>query len=394
QGRGGGAGLSDRLRLEGLCADRQAVRHRAAGRVARGRASARTPVHAFHQGGCRPARREHQLRGSRADHRCRLRPAGARRHTGAVQRGGGLCGDQGHHHRRHQVRIRHRRAGYSASDGRGAHTGFVAILGRRAVSGRHQSAFLRQADRAQLAGAKRLEQAATGAAGAGGSAAAHGGAVQRSAGKADRLEDRVVSELESANAPETTTTAPQSAPPSTIVEPNEEGIARAVAALRAGELVAFPTETVYGLGADAANAEAVRRIFKLKGRPADHPVIVHIGDAAQLDDYASEVPPEARRLAERFWPGPLTLILKRAAHVPDIVTGGQDTVGLRVPAHPVARTLLEAFGGGIAAPSANKFGRISPTTAAHVAADYGQHAPLILDGEAASVGIESTIVDL
>lgn len=203
-----------------------------------------------------------------------------------------------------------------------------------------------------------------------------------------------MSELESANAPETTTTAPQSAPPSTIVEPNEEGIARAVAALRAGELVAFPTETVYGLGADAANAEAVRRLFKLKGRPADHPVIVHIGDAAQLDDYASEVPPEARRLAERFWPGPLTLILERAAHVPDIVTGGQDTVGLRVPAHPVARTLLEAFGGGIAAPSANKFGRISPTTAAHVAADYGQHAPLILDGEAASVGIESTIVDL
>lgn len=185
-----------------------------------------------------------------------------------------------------------------------------------------------------------------------------------------------------------------STPPSSIIAPDDEGIARAVAALRAGELVAFPTETVYGLGADATNVEAVRRIFKLKGRPADHPVIVHIADAAQLDDFASDVPDVAHRLAERFWPGPLTLILKRAANVPDIVTGGQDTVGLRVPSHSVARALLTAFGGALAAPSANKFGRISPTTAAHVASDYGQHAPLILDGEAAGVGIESTILDL
>jgi len=197
--------------------------------------------------------------------------------------------------------------------------------------------------------------------------------------------------LESEAAPEA---AAPAQPPSTIIAPDEEGIARAVAALRAGELVAFPTETVYGLGADADNPEAVRKIFKLKGRPADHPVIVHLHDAGQLERYAAEIPPAARALAQRFWPGPLTLILRRRPEVPDVVTGGQDTVGLRVPSHPVARKLLEAFGGGIAAPSANKFGRVSPTTAQHVAADYGHHAPLILDGEAPAVGIESTIVDV
>jgi len=184
------------------------------------------------------------------------------------------------------------------------------------------------------------------------------------------------------------------APPSTILPANEESIGQAVAALRAGDVVAFPTETVYGLGADAASVDAVRKIFKLKGRPADHPVILHIHDATQLERYAREVPETAHRLAQRYWPGPLTLILKRAAGVPDAVTGGQDTVGLRAPSHPVARALLEAFGGAIAAPSANKFGRISPTQAVHVATDYGAHAPLILDGDAASVGIESTIVDL
>ncbi|OQY72045.1 MAG: threonylcarbamoyl-AMP synthase, partial [Rhodocyclaceae bacterium UTPRO2] len=143
-------------------------------------------------------------------------------------------------------------------------------------------------------------------------------------------------------------------------------IERAVALLRAGELVAFPTETVYGLGADAANAAAVVKIFAAKGRPADHPLIVHLPSAGHLPRWAREVPAEAERLAAAFWPGPLTLILKRRPEVPDAITGGQDTVGLRVPSHPLALELLAAFDGGIAAPSANRFGRISPTTAAHV----------------------------
>jgi L-threonylcarbamoyladenylate synthase len=169
-------------------------------------------------------------------------------------------------------------------------------------------------------------------------------------------------------------------------------IARAAALLHAGELVAFPTETVYGLGADAGNADAVRRIFAAKGRPADHPVIVHLAEPAAVARWAREVPEGARRLAAAFWPGALTLVLPRAAHVSDAVTGGQDSIGLRVPSHPVARALLAAFGGGIAAPSANRFGRISPTTAAHVADDLGDGAALILDGGACDVGIESTIV--
>lgn len=169
-------------------------------------------------------------------------------------------------------------------------------------------------------------------------------------------------------------------------------IAEAAARLRAGELVAFPTETVYGLGADAGNAGAVRRIFAAKGRPADHPVIVHLHDAAQTATWARALPADAQRLAAAFWPGPLTLVLPRAAHVSDLVTGGQDSVGLRVPSHPVARALLAAFGGGIAAPSANRFGRISPTTAAHVADDLGAAVAVILDGGACPVGIESTIV--
>jgi L-threonylcarbamoyladenylate synthase len=164
--------------------------------------------------------------------------------------------------------------------------------------------------------------------------------------------------------------------------------------VRAGEVVAFPTETVYGLGADAANPEAVAKIFALKGRPETHPVIVHLADAAHLEAWAREIPAGARRLASAFWPGPLTLVLKRAAGVLDAVTGGQDTVGLRVPSHPAARALLEACGIGIAAPSANKFGRVSPTTALHVFADFGLAVPLILDGGPCPVGIESTIVDL
>ena len=176
-------------------------------------------------------------------------------------------------------------------------------------------------------------------------------------------------------------------------------IAEAVRLLKAGELVGIPTETVYGLGADAANPQAVARIFAAKGRPADHPLIVHLPGAAHLDRWAREIPAMAWELAEAFWPGPLTLILKRAPQVPDAVTGGQDTVGLRVPGHSVALDLLRAFAaaggsGGIAAPSANRFGRISPTTAEHVREELGDAVSLVLDGGACSVGIESTILDL
>lgn len=179
-----------------------------------------------------------------------------------------------------------------------------------------------------------------------------------------------------------------------VVPADEEGIARAVRILRNGGLVGFPTETVYGLGADAANPEAVRRIFEAKGRPADHPVIVHLARAAQVIEWARDVPPDAVVLANAFWPGPMTLVLPRASHVSDLVTGGQDTVGVRVPSHPVAQRLLAAFGGGIAGPSANRFGRISPTTASHVREDLGDRVDLILDGGTSDVGIESTIVDL
>lgn len=171
-------------------------------------------------------------------------------------------------------------------------------------------------------------------------------------------------------------------------------IRRGAEILRAGGLVAFPTETVYGLGADASHAEAVARLYAAKRRPSSHPVIVHFADAAAAFAWAREVPEAARRLAARYWPGPLTMILRRAAHVGDFVTGGQDTVGLRVPSHPVARALLSAFGGGIAAPSANLFGRISPTTAEHVRADLGARVDLVLEGGPSEVGIESTIVDL
>jgi L-threonylcarbamoyladenylate synthase len=181
-----------------------------------------------------------------------------------------------------------------------------------------------------------------------------------------------------------------------IVSPTPENIASAVALLRAGSLVALPTETVYGLGADASNPKAVAKIFTAKGRPQDHPVIVHLADASQVSAWAREVPEVANKLAARFWPGPLTIIFKRAAGVNDAVTGGQDSVGLRVPGHPVAQQLLRAFGGGIAAPSANRFGRISPTTAAHVAAEFGaaSEMTMIVDGGACDVGIESTIVDV
>ena len=171
-------------------------------------------------------------------------------------------------------------------------------------------------------------------------------------------------------------------------------IDKAVELLRAGQVVALPTETVYGLGADALNPAAVARIFALKGRPTDHPLIIHLPPEADIGDWAANVPPAARALAAAFWPGPLTLILKRGPRVPKAVTGGQDTVALRVPEHPVALALLRAFGSGIAAPSANRYGHISPTTAAHVRIEFGDAVPLILDGGPCRVGIESTIVDL
>jgi len=171
-------------------------------------------------------------------------------------------------------------------------------------------------------------------------------------------------------------------------------IAQAAAALHEGRLVAFPTETVYGLGADASNPSALARMYAAKGRPADHPVIVHLQATGQLDAWASEVPTIARRLADHFWPGPLTLVLRRANGVLDALTGGQDTIGLRVPAHAVAQRLLRAFAGGIAAPSANRFGRVSPTTAQHVRDELGDAVDVVLDGGPCEVGIESTIVDV
>lgn len=163
--------------------------------------------------------------------------------------------------------------------------------------------------------------------------------------------------------------------------------------LRAGDIVGMPTETVYGLAADALNPDAVKKIFAAKGRPADHPLIVHLPAADHLPRWAASIPKDALALARAFWPGPLTLILKRASDVPDEVTGGQDTVGLRVPSHPVALALLQVFDSGIAAPSANRFGRISPTTAGHVQEELGDKVAMVLDGGACEVGIESTILD-
>ena len=178
---------------------------------------------------------------------------------------------------------------------------------------------------------------------------------------------------------------------------SKELLKQAVDALLQGELVAMPTETVYGLGADAANADAVARIFVAKGRPADHPLIVHIGRHADLSKWAIDIPPVTAKLTDAFWPGPLTLILKKSALVPAAVTGGQTTVGIRCPSHPLAQKLLQEFArvgsGIIAAPSANKFGHVSPTTAQHVRDEFGD-CLLVLDGGACEVGIESTILDL
>lgn len=170
-------------------------------------------------------------------------------------------------------------------------------------------------------------------------------------------------------------------------------VERALAVLRAGGLVAIPTETVYGLAADASNPEAVRRVFAVKGRPANHPLIVHIAGAELLAEWAATIPPSAAVLADACWPGPLTLLVPRGSRVIDEVTGGLSTVGVRVPAHPLTLQLLVEFGGGLAAPSANRFGRVSPTTAAHVRADLGDDVDFVLDGGPCPVGVESTIVD-
>ena len=193
--------------------------------------------------------------------------------------------------------------------------------------------------------------------------------------------------------------------PGLALAPAPAQVTRAAALLAAGGLIGLPTETVYGLAADASNPAAVARIFAAKGRPADHPVIVHLARAGQIREWAIDIPAAAWTLAAAFWPGPMTLILKRAAHVLDDVTGGQDTVGLRVPSHPMAHAVLEAFAqsrkqtdaaapAGIAAPSANQFGHVSPTTAQHVRDEFGAAVDFVLDGGACEVGIESTIVDL
>ena len=171
-------------------------------------------------------------------------------------------------------------------------------------------------------------------------------------------------------------------------------IEQAVHLLQSGELVAFPTETVYGLGADASNPSAIAKLYAAKGRPANHPVIVHLSDITQLFAWANSVPDNAIKLAEKFWPGPLTLILPKAEHVRGEITGGQNSVGLRVPAHPLALELLKSFAGGIIAPSANKFGRLSPTRAEDVRNEFKNEVALVLDGGPCVVGIESTIVDL
>ena len=184
-----------------------------------------------------------------------------------------------------------------------------------------------------------------------------------------------------------------------FVAPDTRQIHEAAALLDAGELVAFPTETVYGLGGDAENPAAIARIYAAKGRPSNHPVIVHLAPGSDPAYWVRELPANAQKLIEAFWPGPLTLILKRAAHVPEAVSGGQDSVGIRCPSHPVAQALLTAFStmrdghGGVAGPSANRFGHVSPTTAQHVRDEFGA-AIHVLDGGAAKVGIESTILDL
>jgi L-threonylcarbamoyladenylate synthase len=171
-------------------------------------------------------------------------------------------------------------------------------------------------------------------------------------------------------------------------------VKKAARILAAGKLVAFPTETVYGLGADALNEEAIELLYKVKGRPSNHPVIVHIASINDLHLWSDQISEDAIKLAKAFWPGPMTLILKKAEHINSTVTGGQTTIGLRMPNHPLALSLIEEFGSGIAAPSANKFGKLSPTSAKDVESDLGDEIDCILDGGSCQVGIESTIVDM
>ncbi len=178
------------------------------------------------------------------------------------------------------------------------------------------------------------------------------------------------------------------------VQAESAAIARAAALLRAGEVVAFPTETVYGLGADATNPEAVRRIFAAKGRPSDNPLIVHVASVAQIAPLVTHMDDRARLLMRTFWPGPLTLVLPKSERVPMEVSAGLHTVGIRLPAHPVAQALIRAAGVPIAAPSANRSGKPSPTTAAHVLEDMDGRIPMVLDGGACDVGVESTVLDI
>jgi L-threonylcarbamoyladenylate synthase len=164
--------------------------------------------------------------------------------------------------------------------------------------------------------------------------------------------------------------------------------------LRAGGVVALPTETVYGLAADITHESAIERVYAIKGRPRDHPLIVHVGSVREMEQYAVAVPPAAHRLAARFWPGPLTIVLRKSPQVPDVVTAGQPTVALRMVDHPLTLAILRVFGGAVAAPSANRFGRVSPTSAEHVRDDLGDDVDYIVDGGPCRVGVESTIVDL
>ncbi len=175
---------------------------------------------------------------------------------------------------------------------------------------------------------------------------------------------------------------------------NQSEIGKAVDILRRGGLIAMPTETVYGLAADASNPAALLKIFTVKQRPIDHPLIVHLADMEQLPDWAIDIPDFAIALGQALWPGPLTLVFKKAPHVSDLITGKQSTVALRIPSHPLAEALIRAFGGGIAAPSANRFGRLSPTTAAAVREELGDEVDFILDGGQSEVGVESTIIDV
>ena len=177
-----------------------------------------------------------------------------------------------------------------------------------------------------------------------------------------------------------------------VVRASQAEIDAAVQTLRDGDLVAFPTETVYGLGANAQNPAAVRKIFEAKGRPISHPVIVHLDSPKYLHRWVREVPEICLKIAEKFWPGPLTMVLPRAPNVHDIVTGGQETIAIRVPSHPMAQQLLTAFGGGIAAPSANRYGRLSPTRAEHVRDELGDAVKIVLDGGECQIGLESTII--